>query len=93
MLQITKVVMVPSLKTPNCVSFASYRATFTIQSDSNWEKICIPWGAFNGKGPGAADTPFDPSSLRRVGVVAIGREMKVFLAVSKIGFYTNVKDQ
>jgi hypothetical protein len=76
------------------VAFASYRATFTIQTNSSWETVRIPWNAFKGKGPGAADVTFDPSSLRRVGVVAIGREMTVFLAVSKIGFYTkNFKDK
>lgn len=77
-----------SLKTPDCVAFASYRATFEIKTNAVWETIRIPWSDFHGKGPGAENLPFDPSRLRRIGVVAIGREMEVYLALSKIGFYS-----
>ena len=77
-----------SLKTPDCVAFASYRSTFELTTNSSWDTIRVPWSDFQGKGPGAEDVAFDPSKLRRIGVVAIGREMIVNLAVSKIGFYT-----
>jgi hypothetical protein len=79
-----------SLKTPDCVAFASYRSTFDIRTNDGWETIRIPWSDFHGKGPGAENVAFDPSRLRRIGVVAIGREMIVDLAVSKIGFYSVV---
>ena len=79
-----------SLKTPDCVAFASYRATFEIKTNAVWETIRVPWSDFHGKGPGAEDVPFDPSRLRRIGVVAIGREMEVYLALSEIGFYSVV---
>lgn len=32
-------------------------------------------------------TPFDPSELTRIGIVAIGRAMNVHLAVSGLRFY------
>lgn len=79
-----------SLKTPDCVAFASYRSTFELTTNAGWETIRIPWSDFRGKGPGAEDVAFDPSRLRRIGVVAIGREMIVYLAVSKLGFYSVV---
>ena len=77
-----------SLKTPDCVAFASYRSTFELTTNADWKTIRIPWSDFRGKGPGAADVAFDPSWLRRIGLVAIGREMIVCLAVSKLGFYS-----
>ena len=30
----------------------------------------------------------DPSALKRIGIVAIGDEMDVFLAISKVEFYS-----
>ena len=69
------------------MNFASYRGTFEIQSNGGWSTVRIPWSDFQGKGPGAEDLKFDPSQLRRIGVVAIGREMEVYLAVSKLAFY------
>eukprot|EP00978_Attheya_sp_CCMP212_P001403 scaffold2957_cov55-Attheya_sp.AAC.2 len=59
---------------------------FNIQKE--WTTINLPWSEFVGVGPGAFGTPFEPSSLRRIGVVAIGREMDVCLAVSNLGFYS-----
>jgi Complex I intermediate-associated protein 30 (CIA30) len=79
-----------SLKTPDCVAFASYRSTFELKTNDGWNTIRIPWSDFHGKGPGAENVAFDPSKLRRIGVVAIGREMIVDLAVAKLGFYSVV---
>jgi hypothetical protein len=78
-----------SLKTPACTRFSAYRGTFQVRNNTGWQTIRLPWTEFKGNGEGAQKTPFDSSQLRRVGVVAIGREMdNVYLAVSKIGFYS-----
>jgi hypothetical protein len=47
----------------------------------------VPWTDFRGHGPGASDIPFSSNSLTRAGIVAIGKEMEVLLAVSGLRFY------
>ncbi len=75
-----------SLKTADCVrQFSSYRASFELAKDE-WTTVRLPWSAFGGFGPGAADNPLDPSTLRRIGVVAFGRAMDATLALSSIRF-------
>ena len=66
--------------------FSSYRATFAIEKKI-WKTIRLPWSCFVGYGPGASEIEFDNSTLRRLGVVAIGREMEVTLAVASVSFY------
>jgi Complex I intermediate-associated protein 30 (CIA30) len=75
-----------SLKNSNCLrQFSSYRASFELIR-GKWTTVRLPWKAFEGFGRGAAENAFDPSSLRRIGVVAIGRAMDVTLALSSIRF-------
>ena len=52
--------------------------------------IRLPWTSFVGYGPGSDTEPFDASQLRRIGIVAIGKAMEVYLAVSSVKFYRNV---
>eukprot|EP00815_Leptocylindrus_aporus_P001525 CAMPEP_0116057540 /NCGR_PEP_ID=MMETSP0322-20121206/4668_1 /TAXON_ID=163516 /ORGANISM="Leptocylindrus danicus var. apora, Strain B651" /LENGTH=289 /DNA_ID=CAMNT_0003541563 /DNA_START=180 /DNA_END=1049 /DNA_ORIENTATION=- len=66
--------------------FSSYRATFAIEKKI-WKTIRLPWSCFVGYGPGASEIEFDNSTLRRLGIVAIGREMEVMLAVASVSFY------
>jgi len=68
--------------------FSSYRATFGVDTPGTWQTILVPWSEFVGHGPGCQDTPLDTSTLRRIGVVAIGREMEVYLALGGIRFYS-----
>ena len=67
--------------------FSSYRATFPV-SPNEWQTIRLPWSDFAGYGPGCDTTPFSPAELRRIGIVAIGKAMKVYLAVSGVRFYS-----
>mmetsp|Transcript_23744 Transcript_23744/g.27464 ORF Transcript_23744/g.27464 Transcript_23744/m.27464 type:complete len:323 (-) Transcript_23744:165-1133(-) len=69
--------------------FSSYRGTFTCNNGKSWETVKIPFSDFVGYGPGSSETPFDPSELRRLGIVAIGKAMEVYLAVSGVRFYKN----
>ena len=77
-----------SLRNPACTrQFSSYRATFEIPANE-WTTIRLPWSEFVGHGPGCEDTALDPSTLRRIGLVAIGKEMDVFLGLNRLGFYS-----
>lgn len=76
-----------SLKNASCQrQFSSYRSTVTIPS-GKWTKVRLPWAKFEGYGWGAVENNFDPSSLRRLGIVSIGKELVVTLAMSSVGFY------
>lgn len=76
------------LKNDSCQrQFSSYRATFTIPR-GEWTSIRLPFSEFLGKGPGAEDVDFDVSTLRRIGIVAIGKTMEVSLGVSGLSFYS-----
>lgn len=66
--------------------FSSYRASFGLQC-RQWTTVRLPWSVFVGKGPGAVDVPFDASNLRRIGIVAIGKEMEVTIAMAGARFY------
>eukprot|EP00545_Synedropsis_sp_CCMP1620_P005708 CAMPEP_0119005468 /NCGR_PEP_ID=MMETSP1176-20130426/1735_1 /TAXON_ID=265551 /ORGANISM="Synedropsis recta cf, Strain CCMP1620" /LENGTH=240 /DNA_ID=CAMNT_0006957281 /DNA_START=284 /DNA_END=1006 /DNA_ORIENTATION=- len=77
------------LKTPACLTFDAYRSTFeVVNNGEEWDTVRIPWSDFVGYGKGAESVDFSPSELRRVGIVAIGREMDVNLCVSRLGFYS-----
>lgn len=60
----------------------SFRAGFSTTSD--WQTVRLPWSAFEGR---KTDKQLDPARLRRIGVLAYGREMQADVAVSAIGFY------
>jgi hypothetical protein len=73
------------LRTPGTFRQTSYRHTFEVEEGPNkWAKIMIPWSSFQGYG---VAEPLDISALRRIGIVAIGEEMEVFLAVGGVRFY------
>lgn len=71
------------LRTPdNIRPWQYYRAEFT--AGAEWRTIDIPFEAFT---PRSLTTPLDPSRLRRIGLVAIGRAFKADLAISEVGLY------
>jgi len=67
--------------------FSSYRGSFIVKDNDVWQTVKIPFNSFVGYGPGSSETPFDPSELRRLGIVAIGKPMDVYLAVAGVRFY------
>jgi hypothetical protein len=52
-----------------------------------WESIRLPFSEFRGRGPGAENTPFDLSTVKRLGIVAIGRPFQVELAIAGVRLY------
>ncbi len=71
------------LRTPdNTRPWQSYRSKFTAGPD--WQTIELPFAEFQ---PYRLETPLDRSRLRRIGVVAIGREFSADLAVCELAFY------
>ena len=66
---------------------SSYRGTFSVKNDNVWETVRIPFSEFVGYGPGSSEIPFDTSELGRLGIVAIGKQMDVFLAIAGVRFY------
>ncbi|PTX57675.1 complex I intermediate-associated protein 30 (CIA30) [Litoreibacter ponti] len=61
----------------------SFRADFI--APPKWTTIRIPFTAFE---PHRTDKSFDPARLRRIGVLAIGREFEADVAVATVSFYT-----
>jgi hypothetical protein len=59
----------------------SYRATFVAPAGPTW--VELPWSAFT---PHRLTAPFDPSRLRRLGLVAIGRAFDADLALGELAF-------
>ena len=71
------------LRTPDNVRpWQSYRAQF--QTDTAWQTIELPFESF---APYRLQSPLNASRLRRVALVAVGREFRADLAVSEISFY------
>ena len=60
----------------------SYRATF--RAGNRWQTHRLPFAAFE---PHRLDAPLDPGTLRRVGVVAIGRPFEADVGIGGIRFY------
>jgi hypothetical protein len=75
------------LRTPGTFQQASYRHTVELDSKNEWNLIRIPFSSFEGYGASEMP-PLDVSELRRIGIVAIGTEMDVFLAVAGARFYS-----
>ena len=74
------------LRTPDCARvFSSYRSRFA--ASAAWSTVDLPWEAFAGNGPGAAETPLDPARLRRLSLLGIGRDFDADLAVADIRLY------
>ena len=60
----------------------SYRQSF--DAPSTWTSVFLPFAGFK---PHRLDRPLRPSRLRRVGLVAIGREFEADIAIADIRFY------
>lgn len=60
----------------------SYRQSFVTTLD--WQTLQLPFVQFM---PHRIDVPFDVRRLRRIGLVAIGREFAADLAVARLAFY------
>ena len=65
----------------------SYRQSF--RAPSEWTTVFLPFSGFD---PHRTQRPFKPSRLRRVGVVAIGREFEADIAIADIRFYAASDD-
>ena len=57
----------------------SFRATF--EATETWRWVTLPFASF---APHRTDAAFDPSELRRMGVLAIGREFRADIAVASV---------
>jgi len=77
------------VRTPGTFQQASYRYTFKISKQDTWETVRVPFSSFEAYRVGP-DMPsqLDPSELRRIGIVGIGREMDIFLACGGLRFYS-----
>jgi hypothetical protein len=61
----------------------SFRTDFV--GEPHWQKVKIPFSSLVSH---RVDAAFDPTCLRRIGILAIGRERDACIAVSNIGFYS-----
>ncbi len=64
------------------IVWQSYRASF--QALSRWQTLRLPFTGFQ---PYRINTSLDLSQLRRLGVVAIGREMRADICIARLSFY------
>ena len=60
----------------------SYRATFT--ATGGWHTLKLPFSRFKAY---RFDGAFDASTLRRIGIVAIGRAFTADLCIGRVAFY------
>ena len=60
----------------------SYRST--LYAPSEWKTIHLPFSEFR---PHSVDYPMDIAKLKRVGIVAIGREFEADLCIGKLALY------
>jgi hypothetical protein len=81
------------VRTPGTLQQQSYRHTVELEESDTWETIKMPFSDFqlvfggSGKADNNLPTRMDYSGLRRIGIVAIGEEMDVDLAVGDVRFY------
>ncbi len=61
----------------------SYRHSFI--ASQAWTEITLPFADFT---PHRLDAPFDPATLRRIGIVAIGRAFEADITVRDLRFVT-----
>ena len=64
------------------IVWQSYRASF--EATSRWQTVRLPFDSFQ---PYRIDTPLDTSKLKRLGIVAIGREMLADVCIARLSFY------
>lgn len=81
------------VRTPGTLRQASYRHTFALERADAWETVRVPFSGLRqrtsaAKDDGNNDRTLDPSAIKRIGIVAIGQEMDVFLAMSGLRFYS-----
>lgn len=65
----------------------SYRQSFT--APDQWTRVYLPFSDFV---PHRTDRPLRTARLRRIGLVAIGREFEVDIAIGDIRFYGTAAD-
>lgn len=61
----------------------SYRQSFT--APSTWTTVTLPFSEF---APHRTERPLNLASLRRIGIVAIGREFTADISIADIRFYS-----
>jgi hypothetical protein len=64
------------------IVWQSYRVSF--QADPHWQILHFPFEDFR---PHRIDNPLDTSTLRRLGVVAIGREFQSDICIGRLAFF------
>jgi len=64
------------------IVWQSYRASF--MAEPRWQTVRLPFSEFR---PYRIDQPLDLQTLRRLGVVAIGRAMQADLCIARIVLY------
>jgi hypothetical protein len=71
------------LRTADCGWYDdSYRATF--RAVPSWQRLRIPWGAFE---PNSVTAPLDPARLQRIGLLGWMREFTAYLALAEAALY------
>ncbi|CAK0779300.1 CIA30 family protein [Gammaproteobacteria bacterium] len=65
------------------IVWQSYRVSF--QAPPCWQTLRVQFTSFQ---PYRIDMPLDLSKLRRLGVVAIGREMRADVCIARLSLYT-----
>jgi len=64
------------------IVWQSYRVSF--QAPPRWQTVRLPFANFQSY---RTDKPLDLSKLRRLGVVAIGREMRADICIARLSLY------
>lgn len=62
----------------------SYRASF--KTGPQWREVRLPFSGFS---PHRVEAALDVRRLRRLGVVAIGREMRAEICIAEVAFYAD----
>ena len=65
----------------------SYRESF--HAPTRWTTVLLPFGDF---APHRTDQPMNIARLRRIGIVAIGREFEADISIADIRFYAAAED-
>jgi hypothetical protein len=60
----------------------SYRQSF--RAPPTWTSVSLPFDGFT---PHRTERPLNLARLRRIGIVAIGREFEVDIAIADVRFY------
>lgn len=90
------------VRAPGTLRQASYRHTFALERADAWETVRVPFSGFRQRAAAASDDEdamsddvddtrtLDPTAIKRIGVVAMGREKDIFLAIGGLRFYSVV---